>query len=114
MIEKKYKNLYTATRDFLECIRDAQILYDSKKFTICEESMRRTKLRQCFENYIQMLSVREYNFGPIMTKRSREFVELKITEFIDAPNQCQTQIAHDILIYKKIIDESREVTIAVL
>ena len=81
------ENLYAATRDFLACITDAQMLYDSKKLTQFEESMVRTKLRDCFEQYMQTLSVKENNFGPIMTRRSREFVEVEINAFIETANQ---------------------------
>lgn len=102
------ENLYAATRDFLACITDAQMLYDSKKLTQFEESMVRTKLRDCFEQYMQTLSVKENNFGPIMTRRSREFVEVEINAFIETANQYNTYIVRDIHRYKEIIDDSRK------
>ncbi len=107
-------NLYAATRDFLACITDAQMLYDSKKFTQFEESMVRTKLRNCFEQYMQTLVPKEYHFGPIMTGRSREIVETTIADFIDWYNQSQTPIAQDLYDYTKIINDSRQHTVVML
>lgn len=114
MNELKYENLYVATRDFLLCIMDAKMLYTSQKFTIGEESFVRTKLRNCFEQYTRTLLPKEYYFGPLMTARSREVVEIMITEFIDSEDSQQTKIAEDLDQYHKIINDSRTLTVAVL
>lgn len=114
MNDKKCENLYVATRDFLVCIKNAQLLYYSQKFTIGEESLIRIKLNHCFEQYLETLLPKEYNFGPVMTRRSREVVDLMITEFFESEYCCHTKVGQDLSTYYKMITDSLARTVVML